>query len=308
MTNKARFKYRPLQAQELRELATLITSGIPISEAWTKSSAMTHPAARTILQQLEKGSSLPTALKFLNLVNMPQQIYLDASNDSGTLSEALQRLASDYENREARTKKLKSKFYIIYLLLFVGWGASITLVIAADGPVTMSFIRNTLWCLVCYAITRKTVSLVLKDGWWWLNKAWGFGLRQHKAYQWTLVTHWYALLSKQLAAGVDAGTALRKMDGLLNQASYRQAIAAAATDLEKGQSLNQSLADHNLLPNAEFRSVLVSAEASGRLSELLDQQAIIAEQNLDRFQDTVMMWVPKGLYGMCGAVALVMVL
>lgn len=145
-------------------------------------------------------------------------------------------------------------------------------------------------------------------GWWWLDKAWRFGMQQHKAYQWALIAHWYALLGTQVAAGVDLVSALRQMADLLNQASYRKAIKAASKDLENGHPLSQSLADYSLLPNPEFRSILISAEASGRLAETLQQQRRIADQQLEHFQDTVMMWVPKGLYAMCGAVALTMVL
>ena len=318
MPSKSRFNYRPLKAQQLRELATLITSGIPLADAWAKAATMAHPAGPVILQQLQKGSSLPAAMKFLELISAPQQVTLSAANNAGTLSQALQQLAADYENREAHQRKLKSKFYLLCLLLFVGWSASLALVAAQGQGLLAAFVSNTLWCLICYAIIHKTVSVVLKDGWWWLvvagggwwwlDKAWRFGMQQHKAYQWALIAHWYALLGTQVAAGVDLVSALRQMADLLNQASYRKAIKAASKDLENGHPLSQSLADYSLLPNPEFRSILISAEASGRLAETLQQQRRIADQQLEHFQDTVMMWVPKGLYAMCGAVALTMVL
>jgi len=308
MPGKSRFNYPPLQAQPLRELVTLITSGIPLADAWAKATTMAHPAGPVILQQLQKGSSLPAAMKCLELISAPQQLTLSAANNAGRLCPALQQLAADYENREAHQRKLKSKFYLLYLLLFVGWGASLALVAAQGQGLLAAFVSNTLWCLICYAIIHKTVSIVLKDGWWWLDKAWRFGMQQHKAYQWALIAHWYALLGTQVAAGVDLVSALRQMAVLLNQASYRKAIKAASNDLENGHPLSQSLADCSLLPNPAFRSILISAEASGRLAETLEQQRHIAEQQLARFQDTVMMWVPKGLYAMCGAVALAMVL
>jgi hypothetical protein len=168
MPSKSRFNYRPLKAQQLRELATLITSGIPLADAWAKAATMAHPAGPVILQQLQKGSSLPAAMKFLELISAPQQVTLSAANNAGTLSQALQQLAADYENREAHQLKLKSKFYLLCLLLFVGWSASLALVAAQGQGLLAAFVSNTLWCLICYAIIHKTVSVVLKDGWWWL--------------------------------------------------------------------------------------------------------------------------------------------
>lgn len=173
MPSKSRFNYRPLKAQQLRELATLITSGIPLADAWAKAATMAHPAGPIILQQLQKGSSLPAAMKFLELISAPQQVTLSAANNAGTLSQALQQLAADYKNREAHQRKLKSKFYLLCLLLFVGWSASLALVAAQGQGLLAAFVSNTLWCLICYAIIHKTVSVVLKDGWWWLVVAGG---------------------------------------------------------------------------------------------------------------------------------------
>lgn len=306
--SKSELRYPPLLPQQLRELATLITSGVPLADAWAKSSFMSHPAGLAIHRKLEKGSSLPAALRAFNLVTAPLQISLAAADNAGSLGQSLQELAADYEQREANVHKLRSKFYVIYLLLFVGWGASLALAAVSTPEYFFTTIfRNSIWCLVCLVMIKMVTRIVLKDGWWWLEQAWSFGAKGHKAYQWSLITNWYALLSKQLKAGVDIASAIRGMAGLLGQASYRKAINNAASAVGSGHSLSQALAESDLLPDSAFRTILDSAEASGRLAETLDQQVCIAEQQLEIFRNNVMFWIPKGLYGLCGAAALVMV-
>ena len=88
-------KYSPLNIQQTRELATLISAGIATAKAWEKSSASQHPAGQSILKALRKGTSLAAAFKRFGLVNNPQQIFLAAADDAGYLPSALIRLATE---------------------------------------------------------------------------------------------------------------------------------------------------------------------------------------------------------------------
>ena len=90
-------KSSPLNSQQTRELTTMISSGISIADAWEKTSAIKHPSGQSVLKALRRGTSLAAAFRRSGLVTAPQQIFLAAAEDAGSLSEALLRLADEGE-------------------------------------------------------------------------------------------------------------------------------------------------------------------------------------------------------------------
>lgn len=286
----------------------MISAGIAIVQAWEKSSASLHPASPVILALLQKGTTLARAMGHCGLLTAAQGIFLAASDDAGHLSAALQRLAAESERRTRRLQEMKSKWGVLYLLLLVGWLAgSIPAGLAAPDAITGILFLNTLTCMLSYYFLWLIAKLTSQNAWWWLGLAWKFGWRDRKAFQWSFTIHWLDLLGWQLAAGVDAATALRAMQGLISTPSYRSAIANAVTAAQDGRSLSTALATSGLLPDQAVAQVLVSAEASGKIGESLAHQSDLAEPNLKLYMDSVMFWLSKVLYALVAAVALAMV-
>ena len=286
----------------------MITTGIPMAQAWEKSSASDHRAGQLILAALRKGSALAQALGRFGMVTPAQQIFLMAADDAGRLDSALLRLAADNGRRAARRRQLKSKWVLLYCLLIVGWVTG-SITAGLDAPERLSSILfiNSSKCLIVYFLIQAIAKASLRDGWWWLGLAWQFGGRDRKTFQWSFTTHWLDLLGWQLAAGTDAATALRAMQGLIAAPAYRTATASAVIAVKKGESLSKALTDSGLLPNAELKSVLVAAEASGKIPQSLAQQTALAEEYLNLQVDKIMLWLPKVLYALIAGVALSMV-
>ena len=305
---KPAHKYPPLSPQQIRELSTLISAGIATVQAWEKSSISLHPASPVILALLQKGTNLVRTMGHYGLLTAAQRIFLAASDNAGQLPAALQRLATESERRAQRLQEMKSKWGVLYLLLLVGWLAgSITAGLAAPDRIAANLFLNTLSCLMSYYFLWLIGRLTLQNAWWWLGLAWKFGWRHSKAFQWSFTIHWLDLLGWQLAAGVDAATALQAMQGLISAPSYRSATANAITAVQDGQSLSTALAASGLLPNQTLAQVLLSAEASGKIAESLAQQTDLAEPNLKLYMDSVMFWLSKTLYALVAAVAFAMV-
>ena len=305
---KPAHKYPPLSPQQIRELSTLISAGIATVQAWEKSSASLHPASPVILALLQKGTSLARAMGHYGLLTAAHGIFLATPDNACHLPAALQRLATESEHRAQRLQKMKSRWGVLYLLLLVGWLAgSITAGLAEPGRITGILFLNTLTCIGSYYFLWLIAKLASQNGWWWLGLAWKFGWQRRKVFQWSFTIHWLDLLGWQLAAGVDAATALQAMQGLISTPSYRSATAAAMTAVRDGKSLSTALATSGLLPNQTLAQVLVSAEASGKIGESLAHQTNLAEPNLKLYMDSVMFWLSKALYALVAAVAFAMV-
>lgn len=306
-TNKA--SQEPPNPFEYRELATLLSAGIPAADGWSKSSLMNHPAGKAIHRQLSKGSSFADALTYFNLISPSERIALSASENAGKLSSALDRMALDSENREQRRRQMQSKWGLVYLLLIIGWLAgSISASVASPEQTFNIIFTNTLKTLPSIVLIAFLNKLCLKEGWWWLSIAWRFGLQRRKAFRLAFSSAWLELLARQLAAGVDAATALSATRELITAPAYRAALTRAIGAANSGQSLGASLSNSGLLVDPALQQILVSAEASGDLGSSLDHHAKIAEQNLSLLIDRISLWLPKIIYALSGAMALSMVL
>lgn len=281
----------------------MVSAGIATAAAWEKSSAALHTSGSPILALLQKGLSLSQAMGRYGLLTPSQQIFLSASDNAGCLPAALLRLASESEQRSQRQQEMKSKWGVLYLLLAVGWLAgSISAGAAEPERLVSTLLLNSGKCLLTYYLIQLVSTLSLQSAWWWLGLAWRLGWRR-KAFQWSFTINWLGLLGWQLAAGVDAATALKSMQGLISTPAYRGATTQAVVAVQNGQSLSTALASSGLLPNAALEQILVSAEASGKIAESLEHQARLAEPNLKLYLDSVMFWLSKVLYALVGAVA-----
>lgn len=302
-------KYPPLDSQQLRELATLVSAGVSMAQAWEKSSAKNHLAGNSILSLLTRGKTLSAALFQFSLVSPSQKIVIHAAENSGELPATLIQLADDSESRAAYKKQLGSKLRSSYLLLLIGWATGLIANGAADpGSLGGLFFVNTAKCLFGYWVIRQVIKIGLQDAWWWFRLIWKYGQLRNESYQYAFTVHWLGLLGTQLRAGVDVSTALAAMKGLIRVSSYSSAIANAVSETQNGQTLSLALSQNSLLATPELGQVIATAEASGRIGDEIKHQTQLAQQQLEINIAHYMFWIPKLAYVFCAVLASSMIL
>ncbi|MDP6653753.1 MAG: hypothetical protein QGF90_16870 [Gammaproteobacteria bacterium] len=75
------------------------------------------------------------------------------------------------------------------------------------------------------------------------------------------------LLGWQLAAGIDAASALKNMARLIPINQYQRSITGASGAVQEGQTLISALDSEQLIPSIEIRGVLSAAEAAVGLAK-----------------------------------------
>lgn len=94
-----------------------------------------------------------------------------------------------------------------------------------------------------------------------------------------------ALFARQLATMASAGynltDALKVIAGQTKNTYLRDAVEEIAKDVESGFSLSTALAKHRDIFNRVFIAVVRSGEASGKLSDVLEDMAVDLERNYD---------------------------
>ena len=296
-----------LKSQQLRELATMLNSGIPVSLALEKLNVIQQPACHIAIQQLGKGLSLAGVLQYLKLIDHSQKIYLTASERAGCLDKALLQLASDFEEKDRLCRELNRKIYVAYFLLLVGWSVSLINAISANSNLVMVIIVSSFVALAIIGVMKFVKRIALKGSWQWLEFAWRFNVKNTKSYEWVFISNWYSLLTMQVSAGVDLASAIAQMKYLIKAKPYNRSVSMAFNDLRNGLSISEALSRNGLLPCDDFQTVLLTGEATGGLSEVVDHQIEMAKQQVELLHRSLSLWVPKILYFVCGSGALVLV-
>ncbi|MFN8581013.1 MAG: type II secretion system F family protein [Gemmatimonadaceae bacterium] len=290
------------QATTLRALATLLAAGAPLDRALgfaAEHAGHADVAARLVAvrQRVRDGHGLAASLGAEDLVSPFGCAVVRAGEDSGSLDEALARLAEHYERvRDVRAQVQSALLYpalmaavaaigIVVLLLFVVPRFSVLL---ADTGGTLPW-STALLVRVSHAVT---------NGWWvWVPVVLGIavGMRQwlgnpaNRARWHALRLRWplsgdlertmsaarfLRALGVLLRGGVGTIPALRLARDVVTNASLRSRLDAAVGEVAEGQPIGAAVS--STLPPLAAQLV-----AAGEESGSLDVMCLRAADALD---------------------------
>ncbi len=293
-----------------RQLATMITAGIPVAQA-IDVIGKGHDNARmqemliAIRQDVESGTNLSAALaKFPLYFDDLYQNLVGAGEQSGTLDALLEKVAAYKEKIEAIKGKIKSALFypaaiIIVaivvtsiLLLFVipqfetlfkGFGAELpTLTQVVLG---VSRFMQSWWWLMAILLIGSIVGIVFSykrsakmrhtvDR---LSlKIPVIGAILHKA----TIARFTRTLSTMFSAGVPLVEALDSVAGASGNRVYYEGIMNIKAEVSTGRSLESAMTDTGLFPNMVLQMVGIGEE-SGELDAMLGKVADFYEREVD---------------------------
>lgn len=289
----------PRLPQWLRELATLLESGVPAADAVQKSSLHQITTGQKVVRLLQQGQSVSNALRLTLFSSTGDRILLQAAESGGFIPETLRQLARRAEQRDSRQRQFKSKLWLLYAVLVIAWLAGFVIVLfAPDGKVFSMLLVNTLICGVMLVLLRWVSALFMRDCWWWLNLLCGWGRLHYPLGQKLMAANWLLLLSRQLAAGLDAVRSLENMVGLLADEGVQRSVRYAARLAANGTSVAQALIEADLVSAPTIMGPLVAGEQSGCLADALARSAVLAENDLQETVEEYVAWMPRVLYVM----------
>lgn len=293
-----------------RQLSTMIGAGIPIAQSLDiLSKGHDNPAMQELLtdirQDVEAGTNLSTALGkhrlhfddlYCNLV--------DAGEQSGTLDNLMDKIATYKEKIEAIKSKIKSAlfyptaviivaFIVVSILmifvipqfekLFHGFGASLPSL--TQMVVNMSHGFQHYWWLIFSVVIGAAV------GFSFLYKRSAkmrftldrimlrfpiFGEVVRKA----TIARFTRTLGTMFGAGVPLVDALDSVAGASGNRVYYNAIMKIKGDISTGQQLASAMEDTRLFPNMVLQMVAIGEE-SGELEVMLNKVAEFYEDEVD---------------------------
>lgn len=307
---------RHLRVRELmllvRELATLLGSGLPVDRALALQARLAgkprlRAAADELRRRVHDGEALSRALRESGHVPAFVASVVEAGEASGALGPVLGRLAGHLERAEAlRARVLSALVYPAFLLGLVALslGLLMTVVVPAFEPLFADA------GAALPPLTRLVigVSAAVRDGWWVALIALlvtGLALRHALAQPagraradrlllrvplagplvGRLETARQArLLATLVGNGVPLVAALDLAQRAAGNAVFAEAVAAATQSVRRGARLGDALAATGVFPDLAVDLVRVGEEG-GRLDEMLGRIADLYDEESARALD-----------------------
>lgn len=294
-----------------RQFATLIHAGLTIEECLNALIEQTESArSRAVLAgvrtRLLEGQSLARSLaQFPDSFPDIFRSMVDAGEQSGRLSEVLERLADYTENRQSLQQKVLLAFIYPALVTLVASAVVIGLVVYVVPQVTRVF-ENTGQKLPVITEVLITISSFLRaGGWWWLIVivaaffAFRIALREpHVRLRWhhlllrmpmmgrvlrgTNAARLASTLGILTASGIPLLNAMQSAVQTVTNLPMRAAVEDALRQVREGGSLARALGKTKLFPPMVIH-LIASGESTGKLDQMLDRAASAQTRELENW-------------------------
>jgi type II secretion system protein F len=296
LPRRGRVKQRDLQILT-RELATLISAGLPLDRALSVASNLADKvelkqAISQILRSVQQGKSLAEALEEFPKIFPPLYVNMvKAGEIGGFLDTVLQRLAEYFERAQEVQDEIKSALAYPVILVVVG-GLSIAFMFTFVLPKFTILFKDMGDALPTSTRLLLLISSGLRSYWWILGSiavaSW-LGLRQYLATpqgrftwdRWRLrvpvlgdlirkreVAHFARTLGTLVKSGVPLLQALEVVEAVAGNNVIRQALKDVRVGVREGQGIGIPLGRSGVFPTLALQMVSVGEE-TGRLDEML---------------------------------------
>jgi len=299
-----------------RQLATMLTAGIPLVQAFEiVGTGHEKPSVQKLIldikQQIEGGSTLHEAFAKHPLYFDDLSVNLvEAGEQAGALETLLDKIASYKEKTEAIKKKIKKALFYpaavlavavivtVILLIFVipqfealfkGFGADLPAF--TQAVVNLSkFVQTKGWMLAIVAggagyafFYFKQRSRKMRE---WLDRAMlktpVIGPILRKA----AIARYARTLATTFAAGVPLVEALTSVSGATGNIVYADAVLRMRDEVSTGQRLQRAMDNTGLFPNMVNQMIAVGEE-SGSLDQMAGKVADFYELEVDAAVDSM---------------------
>ena len=299
-----------------RQLATMLTAGIPLVQAFEIiGNGHDKPAMQKLVldvkADIEGGTSLHEALA-------KQPLYFDdlyvnlveAGEQAGALESLLDKIATYKEKTEALKKKIKKALFYPAAVMVVAVIVTIILLIFVI-PQFESLFKGFGADLPAFTQMVIGMSRFVQDQGWWMAIVTGGAIyaffyfkKRSRAMREAIdrlslklpivgpilvkaaIARYARTLSTMFSAGVPLVEALDSVAGATGNVIYEKAVLRMKDEVATGQRLQRAMENTGLFPNMVVQMIAVGEE-SGSLDEMSGKVATFYEQDVDNAVDSM---------------------
>jgi type IV pilus assembly protein PilC len=292
-----------------RQLATMIDAGLAMVQslqalAEQTSNKVMRDVIKDITVRVEGGDSFSEALqKHPKAFSKLYYCMVAAGEKGGLLAEILSRLATYLENTARLRKKVKSAMMYPIAVTIVAIGITIFLlvkVVPVFGEIFSSFGGKlplpTQYLIAVSDFVKRFFFLMLFGSgvavWGWLyfiktppgRAFWDakriklpiFGSIAHKI----CLARFTRTLSSLIRSGVPILEVLQIVQNTVGNVVMEKAVKAAASDIERGESISSALGKHPVFPTMIIRMV-TAGEQTGKIDTMLERISDFLDEEIE---------------------------
>lgn len=317
-----------------RQLATLLTSGIPMIEALTAlvdqvDNDQLKVVLSSIKEKVNEGSSLAAAMKtYPNVFNELYTSMIAAGEASGALDIVLRRLADFQEDEVELRNKVGATMIYPLIMVVIGGGVVLFLVtfivpmfekmfkqMKVELPIitkiligTSRFIGTWWWALLILGIGASVAFFMWKKSEggkpvWdrFVLKVPMFGITSRMV----AVARFSRTLATLLASGVPLIQSLEIVKAIMGNTHLRQAVEDTRVAVQEGASIADPLRRTGQFPSI-VTHMIATGEKTGELEQMLEKVADSYESQVKRRIDLMTAFLqPVMIVGMAVVVAFI---
>src|SRR5215471_16692547 len=292
-----------------RQLATMIDAGLAMVQSLQALAEQTnHKIMRDVIKdvcaRVESGDSFSEALqKHPKVFNRLYVCMVAAGEKGGLLAEILARLAVYLENTARLRKKVKSALMYPIVVSVVAVLITIFLlvkVVPVFGEIFSSFQAKlpapTMYLIRISNFVKHYILVILIGGaggvYAWLyfiktpagRKFWDsrriklpiFGVIAHKI----CLARFTRTLASLIRSGVPILEVLQITSQTVGNVVMEKAIKTTAVDIERGESISQSLGKHAIFPSMIIR-MITAGEQTGKIDNMLERVSDFLDEEIE---------------------------
>jgi Type II secretory pathway, component PulF len=292
-----------------RQLATMIDAGLAMVQSLQALAEQTpnkvmRDVIKDVCTRVEGGDSFSEALqKHPKVFNRLYVCMVAAGEKGGLLAEILARLATYLENTNRLRKKVKSAMMYPIVVTIVAILITIFLlvkVVPVFGEIFASFgaeLPGPTLALVNLSsfVKRYLIFLIVAGGgavyaWIYFIKTpvgrqfWDarriklpiFGVIAHKI----CLARFTRTLASLIRSGVPILEVMQIVSQTVGNVIMEKAIKTAAVDIERGESISQSLGKHAIFPSMIIR-MITAGEQTGKIDNMLERVSDFLDEEIE---------------------------
>jgi len=319
-----------------RQLATLVSSGMPLEETLEAVGKQTeNPRMQSTIvavrSRIKEGHALADAMAdFPSIFHELYRSTVAAGEQTGHLDVVLSRLADYTENRQMLIQSISQALIYPAVLTFTAL-AVVVLLLGYVVPQVVQVFTDLGQTLPWLTRALIAASDVVRDYGWLIAIAiiiavfiWRRALRNeainHRYHEWLLKLPLVAKLvrgvntarfartfSILIASGVPVLEGLRISANVMGNLPMRKAVLDASLRVREGSTIQKALETSECFPPLVLH-LIGSGESSGKLEDMLERAAQNQERDLDNRISTLMKIFEPALILIMGVIVLVIVL
>lgn len=292
-----------------RQLSTMITAGLTLTESLHILQQQSKPAMErmisALLREIEGGSTFAKALQSQGKVFSPVYIQLvRAGETAGMLDTVLSRLADTMEKQREFNGKVRGALIYPIIVIFAMIAVSFVMMVFVIPKLTQMYKELGTQLPLLTQLLIDTSDFMAR--FWWLILIFvGIGVVAFRAWHATpkgrrtfdrfllklpilgilrqkvILTEFCRTMSLLLSAGISVLQALEILTDAQENMLYRDALAVATDQVEKGVPLSQTISKYDFFPPIVPQMIGVGEE-TGKVDEVLLKLSIYFESESEQ--------------------------